>query len=112
MNRYGQSKALFTGDAGFEVERELVRLFDLDADILKIGHHGSKYSSSAEFLDKATPQWAVIQVGENNYGHPAESVLQLLAERGIKVLRNDEQGTVTFFSNGSLFYLSSDGLIP
>jgi beta-lactamase superfamily II metal-dependent hydrolase len=83
-----------------------MRRFDLDADLLKVGHHGSRYSTTAGFLDAVAPDWAVIQVGQNNYGHPAESVLQLLKDEGVQVYRNDEHGTVTFLSDGQAFYLS------
>lgn len=66
----------------------------LRADVLKVGHHGSKTSSAAEFLDAVDPQIAVIQVGKNNYGHPSPEVLARLTERGIRVFRNDLDGAV------------------
>ena len=67
----------------------------LHADILKIGHHGSKTSSAEEFIDAVGPAFAVIQVGRNNmYGHPTPEVLERLRQRGIPTWRNDLQGAV------------------
>ena len=87
-----------TGDLGEDGEQELMRTYEdnsLHADILKVGHHGSKTSSSEAFLDAVQPAFAVIQVGENNmYGHPTPEVLQRLVSRGIPVWRNDQQGAI------------------
>lgn len=91
--------ALITGDVDEEGERELLSECSesLATDILKVAHHGSKYSSSDAFIDAADPQVAVIQVGENNmYGHPTPEVLQRLAAQGIPVFRNDRDGAVGF----------------
>ena len=68
----------------------------LDADILKVAHHGSKYSSSDAFLDAVSPDIAVIQVGKNIYGHPTPETLERLESRGVSVYRNDECGAVGF----------------
>ena len=68
---------------------------ELKADVLKIAHHGSAYSSTDEFLDQVRPKIAVITVGENNnYGHPAEVVIEKLRKRDIMVLRTDLDGAV------------------
>lgn len=90
----GGVKTLFTGDIGFEVERRLIEKYDVNIDILKVAHHGSKYSSGDEFLREATPAVSVIQVGKNTYGHPTKNVLDGLAVIGSAIYRNDKDGTV------------------
>jgi competence protein ComEC len=86
---------LMTGDVGFEGE-EGVRMQDrnLSADILKVGHHGSKTSTSEAFLDAVDPLAAVIQVGKNNYGHPTPETLSRLADAALPVFRNDLSGAI------------------
>lgn len=86
--------ALFTADIDAEKERQLIKKYDLAADILKVSHHGSKYSSVREFLNKVKPRLAVIGVGKNSYGHPTKDVLERLANIGSTVLRTDFHGTV------------------
>ena len=66
----------------------------LKADILKVAHHGSRYSSSQAFIDEVEPLIAVIQVGRNNYGHPSQSVIEKLESSGIIVYRTDLDGAV------------------
>lgn len=88
---------LVTGDSEIEEEQYALSLYadELDADILKVGHHGSRTSSSAEFLDAVSPTEAVISCGLNNsYGHPTSEVLDRLNERGIIVYRTDLEGNV------------------
>jgi competence protein ComEC len=88
---------LLTGDTEAETEKRLVESsLDLDADVLKVSHHGSKSASSAAFLSAVTPETAVISVGENSYGHPTAEVLTRLQNMNIKVLRTDEQGSIAF----------------
>lgn len=93
--------ALFTGDIGKQTEQNLTR-FGLvnNIDILKVAHHGSKYSSSKEFLQATSPKIAVIEVGKNSYGHPAKQTLQQLQHYNIKTLRTDTDGTVKITSDG------------
>lgn len=93
---YGENELLLTGDTEAKIERELVgRGIDIDADFLKVAHHGSKTSTTAEFLDFVTPEVAFIQLGENNrYGHPHPTVLERLESRGIKYYRTDIDGTI------------------
>jgi len=67
---------------------------------LKVAHHGSKYSTSPEFLRKSSPRLAVIQVGKNSYGHPSEEVLTRLNNFGIKTLRTDIDGDIKLVSDG------------
>ena len=76
--------------------------FDLKADVLKVGHHGSDSSTTPAFLDTVSPEYAVIMVGEgNDYGHPHKVTLDKLKAAGVKVYRTDLNGTVTFVSDGS-----------
>lgn len=88
------SRVLFTGDIGKKVEDFLVKNYDLKIDILKVGHHGSKYSSSQEFLAASRPKFAFIEVGKNSYGHPTEEVLNRLAAIGATIYRTDRDGTI------------------
>lgn len=99
---FGRTALLLTGDAGKNIESELVGRFNLKADLLKVGHHGSKYSTSGEFLGQVSPTYAVIQSGEGNrYGHPAPETLELLEVAGVDVFRNDTHGQINFWSDGS-----------
>ena len=87
---------LFTGDIGKDTEKHMIEdSLDLDCDILKVAHHGSKYSSTAEFIEACSPSVAVISVGANNfYGHPAPVTLGRLDSYGCKVFRTDLEGAV------------------
>ena len=87
---------LFTGDIGNKIEKSLLGKYasDLNVDILKVAHHGSKYSSSPEFLKIAAPKLAIIEVGKNSYGHPTSEVLSRLANIGSQVFRTDLNGTL------------------
>lgn len=102
MIQFGDIKALFMGDAERAVESELITgRTDISADILKVGHHGSRYASSAEFLNAVYPGVAVIQCGEgNSYGHPHEEVLQRLSATEATVLRTDESGSIVLITDG------------
>ena len=87
------------GDAGIEVEEDLIEKYNLqDIDVLKVGHHGSKTSSSKSFIEEIEPKYSVISVGKNNrYGHPNDSVLENLDDS--KVYRTDRDGSVMFKVN-------------
>jgi competence protein ComEC len=100
---YGHFRMLFTGDAGAEAEaRILASGADVRADVLKVGHHGSAYSSTPEFIRAVSPRYAVISVGRNNlFGHPAPSTLETLAHAGARVYRTDEDGAVTIDTDGA-----------
>lgn len=88
---------LITGDRNSYGEKDLLRQIDLpDLEVLIVGHHGSKYSTSAELLEAGKPDIAIISVGENSYGHPTNEVLERLTEFGCEVYRTDQQGTITF----------------
>jgi competence protein ComEC len=121
---YGSSTFIFTGDTPINVEQNLVKKatqnneqsdcvlcrprysgdpenLNLESDVLKVGHHGSKTSSSEAFLKAVNPQFAIISVGQKNmYGHPHKEVIDLLNKLGIKTLRTSEKGTVKCESGG------------
>jgi competence protein ComEC len=94
----GNDSFLFMGDLPDEEELELIRKnFDLQARVLKVGHHGSKHSSAQEFLHKVHPQIAVLSVGKSNrFGHPAPEAMERLEKIQAKILRTDEQGDIEF----------------
>jgi competence protein ComEC len=104
---FGSNSFLFTGDAETQSETEmLAKGYNLQADVLKVGHHGSDSSSSPAFLAAVDPKYAVIEVGAgNDYGHPHAVTLQKLAAAGVHVYRTDLNGTITVTSNGTdLFF--------
>ena len=89
-------KFLFMGDARVEVEEDLIEKYNLqDIDVLKVGHHGSKTSSSQSFIDEINPKYSIISVGKNNrYGHPNSDVLDNL--KYSQIYRTDIDGSVMF----------------
>lgn len=93
---YNNYKFLFMGDASTTREKDILEKYNLNnIDVLKIGHHGSKTSSSKTFIDKISPKYSIISVGKNNrYGHPNDSVLNNL--EGSKIYRTDEDGSIMF----------------
>ncbi len=107
---YGKTSFLFTGDIEKPVENKLIKNSNnLDSDVLKIAHHGSKTSSQPEFLEKVSPTIAVISVGKNNkYGHPSDITLANLKKFDIKVLRTDINGDIKIFSTGNSFIVKSN----
>ena len=97
MVSFGEMDIIMTGDAEKDVEREILSSnVNLDAEILKVGHHGSDTSTSTEFLEAISPDYALIscKVG-NKYHHPVEETINKFEERKIEVYRTDECGTVT-----------------
>lgn len=97
---YGANSFLFTGDSTNTVEKQILNS-NIDVDVLKLGHHGSKYSTTLGFLNNVSPTYAVISVGKNNsYGHPHDATLNKLINRNIKVYRTDEMGTIVATSDG------------
>lgn len=101
--QYGDKSFLFTGDSPQKMEKYLVSLDgkNLNSDVLKIGHHGSKTSSSDEFLGYISSEYAVISVGKDNkYGHPHQEILDRLQKFSINILRTGELGTIKIKSDG------------
>lgn len=91
----GEEDLLITGDLDAAGERRLLETYGLpDIEYLAAGHHGSKYSTCDELLDAVSPETALISVGSNSYGHPAEETLRRLAEHGCTVYRTDLHGTI------------------
>ena len=98
---YGENKFLFTGDAEKSEEDDIWT--NIKCNVLKVGHHGSATSSSANFLKKVDPKYAVISCGMGNkYGHPSDEILERLNSRNIEVFRTDLQGTIVFTSDGTI----------
>ena len=93
---FSNHKFLFMGDAGVGVEEDLIEKYNLsDIDVLKVGHHGSKTSSSKEFINEVNPKYSIISVGKNNrYGHPNSNVLENLDNS--KIYRTDDDGSIMF----------------
>lgn len=99
---HGENRFIFTGDAEREAEQAVLNnCTDLEADVLKIGHHGSDTSTSYVWLDAILPEYAVISVGKDNeYGHPTDAVLSRLRDAETAVYRTDLHGDITFISDG------------
>ena len=112
MVEYGNFRFLFTGDIGQVAEPKLITSgYNLKCDVLKVGHHGSKYSSTANFLKAVGAEYGVICVGAgNSYGHPTSEALNRLASAGVSVYRTDKSGHVVFSTNGAILTLP-DGSI-
>ena len=93
---YNNYKFLFMGDAGMKREMDIIDKYNLsNIDFLKVGHHGSKTSSSESFINKINPKYSIISVGKNNrYGHPNKEVLNNLDHS--KIYRTDEDGSIMF----------------
>ena len=95
---YKDTSFLFTGDATNVTEKKILAK-NLQSDVLKVGHHGSQYSTSENFLDKVNPKYAIISVGTGNvYDHPKDITLNKL--KGIEVHRTDKEGTIRVISDG------------
>ncbi|MDR2889418.1 MAG: MBL fold metallo-hydrolase [Lachnospiraceae bacterium] len=102
MVNHSENSFLFTGDAEAEAEADILDSgSSVDADVYKVGHHGSSTSSSGVFLEGISPEYAVISCGEDNsYGHPHAEILNNLRTMGVIVFRTDEQGTLVVSSDG------------
>ncbi len=103
---FGECSVILTGDAETDSEAEMIAEYGdfLDCDILKLGHHGSKTSSSYRFLEITSPEYAVACCGtDNTYGHPASEVVYRLNLFGIQLLRTDKEGSIVFTCDGEEF---------
>ena len=105
----GERSVLLTGDVEKQMEGVMVEAGLIGpVDVLKVAHHGSKTSSTEEFLDAAKPRWAVISSGYANlFRHPHPQILDRLAERHIEVWRTDERGQVRMLTNGKGWRIES-----
>lgn len=99
---FGEVDIVLTGDASINIEKEIINSnLDIDAEILKIGHHGSRTATSEEFLEKVSPEYAIISCGlDNSYGHPHIETLKKL--ENIKYYRTDKDGTIKFTINNTI----------
>ena len=100
---YGNTSYLLMGDATSNVEKDLLNNnINLKSDVLKVGHHGSNYSSTIDFLNEVKPEYAIIEVGKNNsYNHPRQETLDKLKDLNAKVYRTDLDGTIVATSDGN-----------
>lgn len=110
--RYGDTAILFTGDAGAAAEETLLKLLRksmLRSDVLMVGHHGSSDATTPRFLHAVKPRYAVISCGVNNeYGHPHQSVLNLLSQQNVEVWRTDTQGDLRILLDGTSVGISAE----
>lgn len=111
MVELGQTRFLFTGDMETDAENDMLDYwgedFNWNADVLKVGHHGSDTSTGYRFLNAVMPQFGIISVGAgNSYGHPCEAPLSKLSDADVTVYRTDELGTILATSDGSKVTIS------
>lgn len=109
---YEGVSALFTGDAEKSEEKQIIESgFDVSADVLKVGHHGSSTSTSDNFFDKVSPNLALISCGkDNDYGHPHRETIAKFNENNITIFRTDEYGSITVnINNGKADVITNDG---
>lgn len=107
---YNGLTVLMTGDIGVDGENEIMELYSgnpeiLDSDILKVGHHGSRYSTGDRFLEAVSPKAAVFQVGKNNFGHPHPTIIEKCTKNGIIIYRNDQNGAILFREKGQKWHI-------
>jgi competence protein ComEC len=107
---YGNFSVLFPGDIETKLEKKLIgQLVELDSDFLKLAHHGSKTSTTEEFLDLVSPEAVFISVaGKNSYGHPSPLVIDRLEKRQIKYYRTDKEGSIKLEFGNSSYQISSE----
>ena len=108
--KYGNFTMLFTGDAEAEEEASILKSgADVKSIVLKAGHHGSKTSSTEEFLRAVSPKAVFISCGAgNNYGHPSRQTMKRLEKWGIDVYRTDRQGTITLTTDGKRYEITKE----
>lgn len=101
--KYGDIEFMLMGDAPISIEEYLVKTYgnDLESEVLKLGHHGSKTSSGENFLDTVKPEYGIVSAGKDNtYGHPHSEVVDNLQKRDINMLNTADSGTIVFKSDG------------
>lgn len=105
---FAKNSFLFMGDATEKIEKNILNE-DIESDVLKVGHHGSSYSSSVDFLKAVNPKYAIISSGiGNTYNHPHDVVLDRLKKQNISVYRTDTLGTITAISDGETINIKSE----
>lgn len=110
---YGTQSFLFTGDAEFKSETDMINSKqNLTANVLKLGHHGAKTSTSESFLKSVKPQFAIISVGKNSYGHPTQETLNRLKAAKVNVFRTDKQGSIIATTNGKTLSFNAKPTAP
>ena len=98
---YNNTCVLFMGDASSNIEENLLNK-DINCQVLKVGHHGSRYSSSDDFIKKVNPAYGIIMVGKDNkYGHPTKKTLDILNKYNVTIHRTDEEGTILMHLKGN-----------
>ena len=98
---YNNNCVLFMGDASSNIEENLLNK-DINCQVLKVGHHGSRYSSSDDFIKKVNPAYGIIMVGKDNkYGHPTKKTLDILNKYNVTIHRTDEEGTILMHLKGN-----------
>ncbi|HEY8297138.1 MAG TPA: ComEC/Rec2 family competence protein, partial [Candidatus Baltobacteraceae bacterium] len=109
MLEYRHFRMLFTGDAGVAAEQRFLNEgVNLHAEVLKVGHHGSAYSSSPTFIAAVNPRYAIVSVGRHNlFGHPAPSTIETLENAGARIYRTDEDAAATVTTNGTTVQLET-----
>ena len=107
--QYGEISFLFTGDIEYESEEKLLQSgFEIDSNILKVAHHGSKSSTHQAFLELVSPEIAIIQVGENNrYAHPSSEIIDRLQKSDVDIYRNDLHGDIVITTDGKDFSIET-----
>jgi len=102
---FGEVSFMFTGDAEQAAEKKILnRGYELNSDILKVGHHGSNTSTTSSFLSAVSPSTAIIKCGSGNtYGHPHEETLARLTNAGVDIYRTDTQGTIVITTDGASY---------
>ncbi len=101
--RYAGVSFLFMGDVGFKPEKDILAgNFQIKSDVLKVAHHGSRYSTSTDFLNRVMPDFCVIFAEQGNeYGLPASETIERISVEGVRVLRTDERGSIIFTTDGT-----------
>lgn len=107
---YGKNRFLFMGDAEEKAEEDMIKEnYDLECDVLKVGHHGSYTATGDNFLTKADPAYAVISAGkDNSYGHPHVATLAKLEDDDVQIYRTDTMGTIEAVSDGNQIHMETE----
>jgi competence protein ComEC len=111
---HGEVDYLLTGDAGIEAEENMINAnYNLDAEVLKVGHHGSDTSTSQEFVEAVNPIYGILSYGEgNSYGHPHSEVYNRLVNHGVELISTAIGGTIEMQDDGEYIYIGQDPSIP